>query len=36
MARAAQARGYEYIAVTDHSHYLRGSRFGPRRRRSRR
>jgi DNA polymerase (family 10) len=27
MARAAKARGYEYIAVTDHSHYLRGGRF---------
>jgi DNA polymerase (family X) len=27
MARAAQRRGYEYIAVTDHSHYLRGGRF---------
>jgi DNA polymerase (family 10) len=23
MARAAQARGHEYLAVTDHSHYLR-------------
>ena len=23
MARAAQARGYEYLAITDHSHYLR-------------
>ena len=27
MARAAQARGYEYVAVTDHSHYLRDGRF---------
>jgi DNA polymerase (family 10) len=27
MARTAQARGYEYLAVTDHSHYLREDRF---------
>src|SRR5262249_6286530 len=27
MARAAQSRGYEYVAVTDHSHYLRDGRF---------
>ncbi len=27
MARAAVARGYEYLAVTDHSHYLREGRF---------
>jgi len=27
MARAAQARGYDYVAVTDHSHYLREDRF---------
>ncbi|MDQ3874099.1 MAG: DNA polymerase/3'-5' exonuclease PolX [Actinomycetota bacterium] len=27
MARAAQARGYDYLAVTDHSHYLREGRF---------
>ena len=26
MALAAQARGYEYLAVTDHSHYLREGR----------
>jgi DNA polymerase (family X) len=26
MALAARRRGYEYIAVTDHSHYLRGGR----------
>ncbi|MFN2467395.1 MAG: DNA polymerase/3'-5' exonuclease PolX [Gaiellaceae bacterium] len=26
MARAAQARGYSYLAVTDHSHYLREER----------
>jgi DNA polymerase (family 10) len=26
MALAAWDRGYEYLAVTDHSHYLRGSR----------
>ena len=26
MARAARARGYEYLAVTDHSHYLREGR----------
>jgi DNA polymerase (family 10) len=27
MARAAKARGYAYLAVTDHSHYLREARF---------
>jgi DNA polymerase (family X) len=27
MAAAAQARGYEYIAITDHAHYLRDGRF---------
>jgi DNA polymerase (family 10) len=27
MARAAKARGYAYLAVTDHSHYLREGRF---------
>ena len=26
MARAAQARGYRYLALTDHSHYLREGR----------
>jgi DNA polymerase (family 10) len=26
MARAAKARGYSYLAVTDHSHYLRDGR----------
>jgi DNA polymerase (family 10) len=26
MAEAARARGYEYLAVTDHSHYLRDGR----------
>jgi DNA polymerase (family X) len=26
MARAARARGYSYLAVTDHSHYLRDGR----------
>jgi DNA polymerase (family 10) len=26
MARAAKARGYRYLAVTDHSHYLRDGR----------
>ena len=26
MAQAAQARGYEYLAITDHSHYLRDGR----------
>jgi DNA polymerase (family 10) len=26
MAEAAQARGYEYLAVTDHAHYLRNGR----------
>jgi DNA polymerase (family 10) len=26
MARAARARGYRYLAVTDHSHYLRDGR----------
>ena len=26
MARAAQARGYDYLALTDHSHYLREGR----------
>ena len=26
MARAAKARGYAYLAVTDHSHYLRDGR----------
>ena len=26
MARAAERRGYEYLAVTDHSHYLRDGR----------
>lgn len=27
MARAAKARGYSYLCVTDHSHYLREARF---------
>jgi DNA polymerase (family 10) len=27
MAMAARARGYRYLAVTDHSHYLRDGRF---------
>jgi DNA polymerase (family X) len=27
MAAAAQERGYEYIAITDHAHYLRDGRF---------
>jgi DNA polymerase (family X) len=27
MALAARERGYRYLAVTDHSHYLRGGRF---------
>jgi DNA polymerase (family 10) len=27
MARAAKARGYAYLCVTDHSHYLRDGRF---------
>ncbi|MEX2210294.1 MAG: DNA polymerase/3'-5' exonuclease PolX [Gaiellaceae bacterium] len=27
MARAAKARGYAYMAITDHSHYLREERF---------
>jgi DNA polymerase (family 10) len=27
MARAAKARGYSYLCVTDHSHYLRDGRF---------
>jgi DNA polymerase (family 10) len=26
MARAAQARGYEFLCITDHSHYLRDGR----------
>jgi DNA polymerase (family 10) len=26
MARAARARGYRFLALTDHSHYLRGGR----------
>jgi DNA polymerase (family X) len=26
MARAAKARGYSYLAITDHSHYLRAER----------
>lgn len=26
MARAARARGYRYLCLTDHSHYLRGGR----------
>ena len=26
MARAAQARGYDYVCITDHSHYLRDAR----------
>jgi DNA polymerase (family 10) len=28
MVAAAAARGYEYYAITDHSHYLRGGRLG--------
>ncbi|MBA3366551.1 MAG: DNA polymerase/3'-5' exonuclease PolX [Actinobacteria bacterium] len=32
MARAARERGYEYLAVTDHSHYLREGRFEAQRR----
>lgn len=31
MARGAMARGYEYLALTDHSHYLREQRFGAQR-----
>jgi DNA polymerase (family X) len=27
MAAAAKARGYEYVAITDHAHYLRDGRF---------
>jgi DNA polymerase (family X) len=27
MAAAARARGYEYVAITDHAHYLREGRF---------
>jgi DNA polymerase (family X) len=27
MAAAAKARGYEYVAITDHAHYLREGRF---------
>ena len=27
MAAAAKARGYEYMAITDHAHYLRDGRF---------
>jgi DNA polymerase (family X) len=27
MATAAKARGYEYVAITDHAHYLREGRF---------
>jgi DNA polymerase (family 10) len=27
MAKAATSRGYDYVAVTDHAHYLRGGRF---------
>jgi DNA polymerase (family X) len=27
MAEAAQARGYDYVAITDHAHYLREGRF---------
>ena len=27
MASAAKARGYEYVAITDHAHYLREGRF---------
>jgi DNA polymerase (family X) len=28
MAEAAKARGYAYVAITDHAHYLREGRFG--------
>jgi len=32
MARAAKARGYSYLAVTDHSHYLRDGKLAAQRR----
>ena len=36
MARAAMERGYEYLGLTDHSHYLRGDRLERQSGRSRR
>ena len=33
MALAAKARAYSYLAITDHSHYLREGRLRPKRRR---